>query len=257
MLACAPAWAWTFACSAPKSAFARSIAVCSRFEGGYCGGQAAAAPARPSASSPEPAPSRSTRGSGPVKSITVDGAPGSSPPSISAAADEREARLPVAKFWLERLELFGRDLRRFRHDEVPALGRDLRPALPQLDRQTRALDVLARERQGLLGDVDRSDARARVLVRDRERDRARADADVEDARPLQAREQREAPLDDDLRLGPRHERPPVGRERQPPEAPLTEDVGERLPRLAPGEQRLQARRKLSLGSRVERRPRHA
>jgi hypothetical protein len=29
MFVCAPACGWTFACSAPKSAFARSIAVCS------------------------------------------------------------------------------------------------------------------------------------------------------------------------------------------------------------------------------------
>ena len=29
MFVCAPAWGCTFACSAPKSSFARSIAVCS------------------------------------------------------------------------------------------------------------------------------------------------------------------------------------------------------------------------------------
>ena len=45
---------------------------------------------------------------------------------------------------------------------------------------------------------------------------------------VEVREQREAPLDDDLRLGPRHERARVGAQRQPPEAPLAEDVGERL-----------------------------
>ena len=55
--------------------------------------------------------------------------------------------------------------------------------------------------------VDAGDARARVLVGDRERDRAGARADVEHARLLAAREQREAALDHDLGLGPRHERP--------------------------------------------------
>ena len=39
---------------------------------------------------------------------------------------------------------------------------------------------------------------------------------------------REAALDDDLRLGPRHEHPRVDLQRQPPEPPLAEHVGERL-----------------------------
>ena len=47
-------------------------------------------------------------------------------------------------------------------------------------------------------------------------------------------EEREAALDDDLRLGPRDQRAPVDLQRQPPEAPLAEDVGERLARLARG-----------------------
>ena len=93
--------------------------------------------------------------------------------------------------------------------------------------------VLARERERVRRDVDGGDARIRLLVRDRERDRAAAGADVEHARRVEPREQREAALDDDLRLGPRHERARVGSQRQPPEAPLAEDVRERLaPRRA-------------------------
>ena len=48
--------------------------------------------------------------------------------------------------------------------------------------------------------------------------------------------QREAPVDDDLRLGPRDERARVRRQRQPPEAPVAEHVGERLAAPAPGHQ---------------------
>ena len=53
-----------------------------------------------------------------------------------------------------------------------------------------------------------------------------------------ALEQREAPLDDDLRLRTRHERARVGLQRQAAEAPLAEHVRERLARLATREQRL-------------------
>ena len=76
-------------------------------------------------------------------------------------------------------------------------------------------------------------ARVGLLVRDRERDRARAGADVEHAGLLDAVEEREAALDDDLGLGPRDQRPAVDVQRQPPEAPLAEHVGERLARAAP------------------------
>ena len=77
----------------------------------------------------------------------------------------------------------------------------------------------------------------RMLVGDRERDRARARADVEDAWTVESREEREAALDDDLRLRPRDQRPPVDRQRQPAEAPFAEDVLERLARGAAGDER--------------------
>src|SRR5262249_46621028 len=60
------------------------------------------------------------------------------------------------------------------------------------------------------------------------RDRARAGADVEDGGLLEAVQVLERPLDDYLRLGSRHQGAFVGLERQPPEAPMAEDVGERL-----------------------------
>ena len=47
---------------------------------------------------------------------------------------------------------------------------------------------------------------------------------------------REAPLDDDLRLGPRHQRAGVRPQRQPPEAPLAEHIGERLAGASAAEQ---------------------
>ncbi len=74
-------------------------------------------------------------------------------------------------------------------------------------------------------------------------------------------EQREHPVDDDLRLRARHEGARVGLQRQVPEVPLAEDVGQRLPRLTPHEQRLGglglAPAQRTLGRRVELAPRHA
>ena len=79
--------------------------------------------------------------------------------------------------------------------------------------------------------------RTRVLGRERERDRATADADVHDARERHAGDECERTLDDDLGLGARHERARVGAQHEAPEAPLAEDVGERLARAASFEQR--------------------
>ena len=53
------------------------------------------------------------------------------------------------------------------------------------------------------------------------------------------RDPRQAALDHDLRLGPRHEDAPVDGEREPPEAPLAEDVRQRLAPLSPGNQPLE------------------
>ena len=102
--------------------------------------------------------------------------------------------------------------------------------LEQIEVEPRPFGVLARERERVLRDVDGRDARARVLVCDRERDRARAGADVEDARRLEAVQVRERPLDDDLGLRPRDQRAAIDREREPPESPLAEDVGDGLVR---------------------------
>ena len=72
---------------------------------------------------------------------------------------------------------------------------------------------------------------------ERERDRAGAGADVEHLRALDTLEQREGALDEHLGLGSRHERAAVAAEGEPPEAPFTEDVGERLAPTAPLDER--------------------
>ena len=55
-----------------------------------------------------------------------------------------------------------------------------------------------------------------------------AGADVEHPRRLAAGDQRQRPVDQDLRLGPRDQRPPVDREHQATEPPLAEHVLEWL-----------------------------
>jgi hypothetical protein len=57
--------------------------------------------------------------------------------------------------------------------------------------------------------------------------------DVEHTRTCRIAEELDTDLDDDLRLGPRHERTRVAAKRQTAEAPLPEDVGERLSAGAP------------------------
>src|SRR5581483_10160514 len=157
---------------------------------------------------------------------------------VLAAADERDLRLP-AELGLEPVET--RDVRRVGDDDGPALGRRLRPVLlAKLDLETEPGGVLAGEREGVRRDVYADDVRVRPLVLQRERDRARADADVEDPRPLDPVDESEDTLDERLRLRPRHERARVGLQREPAEAPLAEDVGERLASLAAGEERLES-----------------
>src|SRR5437762_530376 len=67
-----------------------------------------------------------------------------------------------------------------------------------------------------------------MLVRHGERDRAGADAHVEHAWSWLTVEERERPLDEELRLGSRDERSRVAAQRQSTEVPLAEQVGERL-----------------------------
>ncbi len=61
-----------------------------------------------------------------------------------------------------------------------------------------------------------------------ERNRTAAGPDIEDPRRIDALEEREAPFDDRLRLWSRHECARVGQQRQPPEVPVAEHIGERL-----------------------------
>ena len=155
-----------------------------------------------------------------------------------ALPDERHLRLELPHVRHQRLELGRLDVRRVRHDELVRPSRQALPqvVLEQLELESRPLGVLARQRERVGRDVDRGDARARVLVGDRQRDRARAGADVEDARSLEAAQVRERPLDDDLRLRPRDQRAAVDRQREPPEAPLAEDVGDGLVPRAAGDE---------------------
>ena len=144
----------------------------------------------------------------------------------------------------------GGDVRRVRDDEVERPRRGRRAGRPRRTSTSSpcALGVLARERERVRRDVGRGDARIRQLVRERQRDRAGAGADVDDARRLDACEQREAALDDDLGLGPRHERARVGLQRQAAEVPVAEHVGERLARgraAARARARLRARPRVS------------
>ncbi len=154
-----------------------------------------------------------------------------------AAADERDLRFP-AQLRLEAGELL--DIGRVGDHEVPALaGSGGAVALPQLDLEPEPLGVLARKRQRVGRDVHSGHPGVGALVLERERDRARADSDVEDPGPLDSLHESERAVDERLGLGPRHERARVRLQRQPPEAPLAEDVRQWLASLAAHEERLE------------------
>jgi hypothetical protein len=75
-----------------------------------------------------------------------------------------------------------------------------------------------------------------MLVGDRERDRAGTGADVEHARGLEPGEQHEGPLDEDLGLRTRDQRPRVDRERKAAKPPFPEHVLERLAPRPPSDE---------------------
>ena len=75
-----------------------------------------------------------------------------------------------------------------------------------------------------------------MLGRDREGDRARARTDIQDARPDGSAQERQAALDDHLRARPGNERAPVGRQPEPAEAHLAEDMCQRLAGGPPSDQ---------------------
>ena len=161
-----------------------------------------------------------------------------------AGTDDGLVRLVESDLGLERLALLGRDVGRVRDDEVegPSQARDEvaeHELHAILERGARA--VLRRESERVRRDVGRHDPRAVVLVGDRERDRARAGADVEDERlRRRPRDVVECALDDGLGLRAGYEHSRVDAQRQPPEAPLAEDVGGRLARGAPLDERREA-----------------
>ncbi len=96
--------------------------------------------------------------------------------------------------------------------------------------------VLGGDRERVGRDVRRHDLRARMLAREGERDRAGAGPDVEDEGLRLVLQMPNGALDDHLRLGPRHEDAGIDAQRQLAEAPLAEDVRDRLARRAPVDQ---------------------
>ena len=146
-----------------------------------------------------------------------------------ALVEQRLARLPVANLGLERVQLPGADVGRVRDDEVERAPRQpvVQIRSSELDVEPGQCRVLTRQRQRVVGGVDRRPrSRARNLVGERKCDRARPGADVEHPRrPARLRPQElDAALDDDLRLGPWHERTVIAAERQAAESPLAEHV---------------------------------
>ena len=155
------------------------------------------------------------------------------------SVDERDDGLPVDDLGRERRELLAAHVRRVGDHEVPAVARQVREEIVvnDVDREARALRVLPREREGVLGHVDRGHASTGMLVRERERHGTRTSADVEDAGRVGAVEQGEAALDDRLGLRAGNQRARVDVERETSKAPLAEDVLERLARRAACEER--------------------
>src|SRR5262249_41841701 len=144
---------------------------------------------------------------------------------VHSRADQRLRRL-VAELGLQALERL--DVGRVRDDEVPAFPCSVEASFAELEIEPKPLGVLARERERRIRYVDAGHACVGPLVLQCERDGAGADADVEDPGGLDIREQREAALDDDLRLRPRHERAFVDSQDETAKAPLSEHIREWL-----------------------------
>ena len=150
------------------------------------------------------------------------------PSSTSAAA------VPVAHLRLQRVELVRLDIRRV------GTTRSNGPSTPSSrSARTKAISsrcarAFSRASSSAASEASVAATRApRALVGDREGDRAAAGTDVEHARGFLIPDQREAALDDDLRLGPRHQGARVGAERQAAEVPVAEHAarsGSRAPR---------------------------
>ena len=162
--------------------------------------------------------------------------------SVAVAPEERDGGLPVAHLGREQLALVRVDVGRIRDDEVPrpvgkageevVLGR-ARAATPVRTAFSRASASASREASIPVTRASGcSSAIASAIAPE-------PGPDVEHHRLVDTGEQREAALDDELRLGPRYERPAVDCERQTPEAPLAEDVLERLARCPPRRERVE------------------
>ena len=167
---------------------------------------------------------------------------------IGLALDQRLRRL-VVELGLERVELGGRNVRRVGNHEVEwALLACEQVTLhePHASVQQRPAPVLLCDLECGRGVVGGDDLGVGPLVRDCKRDGAGAGADVEDGGSEDVAEKLEAALDDALGLGPWDQDTGIDDQRQPPEAPLAEDVGERLPRGSPRNERTES---VELGSR--------
>ena len=196
---------------------------------------AATRPASPSATSRTSAPpSRSTAGAA-AAIASVAPSPRAHPgaPSREPPAPRRRSRRAARTAGSRRRGPTGRRGRPARRSHSTKL--DLEPGT----RRVRASNV---ERIG--GAVDRGHLRPGVLVGDRERDRAASGSHIEHARALatprrargNARRRPRSP-------GGARERAVDG-QREPPEPPLPEHVGERLPTFAPRDERVELRERL-------------
>ena len=151
-------------------------------------------------------------------------------------ADGGEPRLPVAHLGLERLDLLrrrrtagsrrrGRSGRRARR-EGRACSKRRRRGPPRRRSRARARAPPRRRRSPSPARPGCSSAIASAIAPEPVPTSSTAGA-------VEAAQQLEAALDDDLGLGPRDEHAPVDLQRQPPEPPLAEDVRERLAAGAP------------------------
>ena len=118
---------------------------------------------------------------------------------------------------------------------MPSMPSRMSPRRRSISRAFRAR-VLRGERERVGRDVQRGDSRAGMLLGEREGDGSRSGADVEDARRSRSVEECERSLDEELRLGARHERATVAAQGEPAEVPVAEHVREGLALTAAGDE---------------------
>ena len=150
------------------------------------------------------------------------------------AGHRRQPRLVLGHLRLQVGHLPLRHVGRVRDDQPEAVTRHLREQVGevQLDVQAQPRRVGGGHVERILGDVAGDHLSVRALGLERQRDRAGAGADVDDARALDALQQLQAAVDEQLRLGARHQHPRIDREIETAEAPAADHVGHRLAQAA-------------------------